>query len=55
MMINADRVGLPVYLETMTERNLGFYRRQGFEVVIETDLPDGPRCWLMRRPPGRPR
>lgn len=47
----ADRVGLPAYLETATERNLAIYRRLGFEVEREVDVPHGPRAWLMRREP----
>jgi ribosomal protein S18 acetylase RimI-like enzyme len=47
-----DDEGLPAYLETQTERNLGFYRRHGFEVVSET-LPrrDAPRLWSLWREP----
>ncbi|WP_327147091.1 GNAT family N-acetyltransferase [Nocardia sp. NBC_01329] len=41
--------GVPVYLETSSESNLGFYRQFGFEVVGSVDLPDGgPRTWAMR-------
>jgi hypothetical protein len=37
----------------MSERNLVLYRRLGFAVEREVDLPDGgPRCWLMHRDPG---
>jgi ribosomal protein S18 acetylase RimI-like enzyme len=53
MLAAADRVRLPAYLETATETNVAIYRRLGFEVEREVDLPDGgPRCWLMRREPG---
>jgi ribosomal protein S18 acetylase RimI-like enzyme len=52
MLAAADRVRLPAYLETATETNVAIYRRLGFEVEREVDLPDGgPRCWLMRREP----
>jgi GNAT superfamily N-acetyltransferase len=49
----ADRVGLPAYLETATERNLAIYGRLGFAVEREVDVPGGPRAWLMRREAGR--
>lgn len=43
---------LPCYLETATERNLGFYARLGFTVTGEWCVArDGPRFWSMRRPP----
>ncbi|MCL4560559.1 MAG: GNAT family N-acetyltransferase [Chloroflexi bacterium] len=38
----------PCYLETMTEYNVAFYRKRGFEVVHETDLaPGGLHVWMM--------
>lgn len=46
----ADRAGIPAYLETMTEANLAFYRRHGFELVDGFGLPAGPRVWTMSRP-----
>ena len=47
----AERRGLPCALLTNSEHNLSFYRRQGFEVVLEGHTPDdGPRAWMMRRP-----
>ncbi len=47
----ADRDHTPVYLETETEGNVGFYEHLGFEVVEQAvaaglDLP----LWLMVRP-----
>jgi ribosomal protein S18 acetylase RimI-like enzyme len=46
----ADAAGLPAALLTNSERNLSFYRRHGFEVVLEGHTPeDGPRAWMMRR------
>lgn len=43
-----------VYLETMTERNVKFYRSLGFEVTAEMELDGGgPRTWAMYRPPLR--
>ena len=47
----ADR-GLPCYLETEKERNVPFYKRHGFDVVVEVDLPKGgPHIWTMKREP----
>ena len=40
----------PAYLETATERNLGFYQALGFAVVDEWSAPGGgPRFWSMFR------
>ncbi|MFM9829481.1 MAG: GNAT family N-acetyltransferase [Sphingomonas sp.] len=40
--------GLPFYLETATERNLGFYQSLGFEVTDDWTVPGGgPRFWSM--------
>ena len=41
MLAAADRAGLPAYLETASDTNLAIYRRLGFEVAREVDLPDG--------------
>ena len=35
----SDGDGLPVYLETETERNVNMYKRFGFEVIKEIALP----------------
>ena len=48
----ADREGRPIYLETETRSNVGFYEHRGFEMIEETvvtglDLP----VWLMIRRP----
>jgi ribosomal protein S18 acetylase RimI-like enzyme len=44
--------GLPCVLLTNAERNLRFYERHGFEVVLETGTPDGPpRAWAMVKSP----
>jgi ribosomal protein S18 acetylase RimI-like enzyme len=44
----AADAGLPCVLLTNAERNLAFYERHGFEVVLETDGPDGPpHAWAM--------
>jgi GNAT superfamily N-acetyltransferase len=47
-----DRDGLPAYLETTKERNVGFYEQHGFAVVASARLPlEGPRMWFMWREP----
>lgn len=49
---NADRDGLPAYLESSKAANVGFYERWGFEVTDELTLPNGgPPMWLMWRTP----
>ena len=48
----ADRDGLPTTLETTKATNVEIYRRYGFEVEASGNLPpDGPRFWVMKRPP----
>jgi ribosomal protein S18 acetylase RimI-like enzyme len=48
----AAREGLPCVLLTNAERNLSFYRRNGFEVAFEADAPPGaPHAWAMVRSP----
>ena len=50
----ADAARLPCYLETDKEIDLTFYRKHGFEVVVEDDLPNGGmHYWTMKRPPQR--
>jgi GNAT superfamily N-acetyltransferase len=52
VLTRADAAQLPCYLETTQERNLPFYQRHGFAVVVEADLPDGGLpFWTMRRLP----
>ena len=46
----ADAEGLPVFLETGTEGNLGFYARYGFAVTDEVELEDGTHIWCLTRP-----
>jgi hypothetical protein len=46
-----DRGAMPAYLETAKDINVPFYEKHGFKIVDETDLPDGPKVWLMKRPP----
>lgn len=48
---DADRDGVPCYLDTTNERNVPFYRRHGFEVVFEGAFPrGGPPLWTLVRP-----
>ena len=52
VLAKADAAGLPCYLETMKTRNVPFYRKHGFEVIVEDDLPGGGfHFWTMRRDP----
>lgn len=44
--------GVPTYLETSSEANVGFYRRRGYELLGEIALPGGPTMWRLERPPG---
>jgi ribosomal protein S18 acetylase RimI-like enzyme len=47
-----DAAGEAAYLETQTERNVGLYRRHGFEVISEHRCrPDAPMMWSMWRDP----
>lgn len=40
--------GLPAYLETAKESNVGLYQRLGFAITDEWDIPDGgPHFWGM--------
>jgi len=49
-----DEAGEIAFLETETPENVVFYRRLGFEVVSQAELPGLP-LWFMRRDPrGRP-
>ena len=52
ILARADADKLPCYLETQKAKNVPFYQRHGFEVVIEDDLPDGGlHYWTMKRAP----
>jgi GNAT superfamily N-acetyltransferase len=50
VLARADEEALPCFLETQKQRNVPFYRKSGFAVVGETDVPGGPHLWLMSRP-----
>jgi ribosomal protein S18 acetylase RimI-like enzyme len=46
----AEEDGLPIYLETQTRANLGFYRHMGFHVVEQrSPHPHGPATWGLLR------
>lgn len=51
----ADKDGLPCYLETQNETNLPFYHKHGFAVMSDGVVPKGSlRVWAMvRKPQGR--
>ena len=56
VLVRCDREGLPAYLETTKERNVGFYESYGFAVVARTRLPlHGPPMWFMWREPAESR
>ena len=44
-----DREGIVAYLEA-DERSRPFHERNGFKVIREVRLPDGPSIWPMERP-----
>ena len=48
----ADRDGVAAYLETSTERNVGYYQALGFAVTHEWVVRRRLRCWSMLRPAG---
>jgi ribosomal protein S18 acetylase RimI-like enzyme len=46
----AEAGGLPIYLETATQSNVGLYQRFGFVVTGEWEVPGGgPQFWAMKR------
>lgn len=49
---SADELGLPCYLETMTEKNVRYYERRGYRVVGEFTIGEGTRAYGMIRPAG---
>lgn len=52
VLARADADGLPCYLETQKAKNLPFYQKHGFEIVIEDDLPGNAlHYWTMKRAP----
>lgn len=54
MLARADAEGLPCMLESGNERNLAFYKRHGFEVAAQDEIPNGgPPFWVMVREAGQ--
>ena len=47
----AQQAGLPVYLETMTQSNVDYYQKRGFEVAEEFDVDGQLHTWAMVRKP----
>ena len=48
----ADRDRVPCYLVTHKERNLSFYAKHGYRVLVEDEIPGGGlRYWTMKREP----
>jgi ribosomal protein S18 acetylase RimI-like enzyme len=47
-----DAEGMPALTETVTPENVAFYRRSGFAVLHELEMPmDGPPMWILWREP----
>lgn len=51
-LARADEGGQPVFLDTLSQDNVAFYQRHGFEVSAEVTLPDGLTVWCMLRRAG---
>lgn len=50
VLTQADRDGVPCYLETQTQGNVSFYENRGFKVVSDGLVPDQEmRIWTMLR------
>jgi ribosomal protein S18 acetylase RimI-like enzyme len=47
----AQQAGLPVYLETMTQTNVEYYMKRGFEIGEEFDIEGNLHTWAMVRNP----
>ena len=48
-LARADTTAHPCYLETLSESNVGFYRRHGFEITHEDATVSGAPFWTMLR------
>jgi len=52
VLTRADERGVPCYLETQLERNVAFYKRRGFEIVWQGEVPQRElMLWTMIREP----
>ncbi len=52
VLTRCDVDGIPAYLESTKDRNVGFYERHGFAVTDRVDIPlGGPALWMMWREP----
>jgi GNAT superfamily N-acetyltransferase len=52
VLTRCDADGIPAYLESTKERNVGFYEGHGFAVQGREQIPlGGPALWLMWREP----
>lgn len=49
----AQKAGLPCYLETMTQSNVDYYTKRGFKVAEEFDVAGKVHTWAMVREPQR--
>jgi ribosomal protein S18 acetylase RimI-like enzyme len=43
-------LGVPTFLETGSQENVGFYERLGYEVLGKIEMPSGTTMWRMERP-----
>jgi ribosomal protein S18 acetylase RimI-like enzyme len=46
----ADKAGIPCYLETGTESNVAFYRKRGFEVTGQAEMYGFTVYGMVRQP-----
>ncbi len=54
VLTKCDAEGIPAYLESTKQRNVGFYEQHGFAVTGTIVVPlDGPTLWTMWREPQR--
>ncbi len=52
VLLQADREGLPCYLETSTDRGVKFYQKHGFTILRTDQLSAAaPTYWTMKRAP----
>ena len=55
-LAQADRAGVPCYLETLNERNLSFYQKWGFATQDQAIVPEQRlQIWAMAREPKQKR